>query len=74
MFGHILVNFGKKIKVDSVLETGESRASIKRHGDRFTRFQRVLGWNPKRDVCFFVSNLPMQKIHVFFEPRPKVLY
>ena len=26
VFGHILVNFGRKIKIDSVLETGESRA------------------------------------------------
>jgi hypothetical protein len=28
VFGHILVNFGRKIKVDSVLETGESHPLI----------------------------------------------
>jgi hypothetical protein len=47
VFGHILVNFGRKIKVDSVLETGEPRAHA---------FSKVVyARHPKRKVDFSVS-------------------
>ena len=75
MFGHILINFGMKNKVDSVLETGESHP----HAYGIAVYQHLVSAGPRlkpqaRGLFFVALRCLVPKISVFFEPRAKNLY
>jgi hypothetical protein len=63
-------------QVDSVLETGESRTraySIEVYPRPIPLVSDGLRLKPQARRPFFVSALLVQKIRVFFEPRPKIV-
>ena len=76
---HILATFWRKIKVDSVLESEESRVSIYSSGRTATTdllgFRRPWVQTPSATFVFFLLVLCWCKRSMsFFEPRPKLLY
>ena len=78
-FGHILVNFGRKINADSVLETRESCShaysiGIAVSNGRFSWLPLVLGWNPKRDVYFLLAFCLCQKSMSFLNKTKKLYW
>jgi hypothetical protein len=78
VFSHNFVSFGRKIKVDIDLETGESRAHA---------YSKVVNWRPiplvsagsRFDPRFSSITFCQRFAHVknpclCFEPTPKILY